>query len=156
MRLADAALPLPQGGAQSVRLRPGRARCAALVVRISAACALLSMHGCARRRTVLAMTYESARDIWLYRGLQLMNETEWWGSWRVGLAARSAGATFVSSAIRCWPHRFPNFCGTACSDTAMHDGSSVLYVCFVCLSVDIEQNSVSAPLARPHLIRDYH
>ena len=105
--------------------------------------------------TVLAMTYESARDIWLYRGLQLMNETEWWGSWRVGLAARSAGATFVSSAIRCWPHRFPNFCGTACSDTAMHDGSSVLYVCFVCLSVDIEQNSVSAPLARPHLMRDY-
>ena len=44
------------------------------------------------------MTFESAHDLWLSCGLELAVETGMRCSWRAGLAVKSAGAAFVSSA----------------------------------------------------------
>ena len=59
------------------------------------ACALLSVCCCARRRTVLAMTFEFGHGLGCSRGLELTIVTGMWGSWRAGFAVRSAGATRV-------------------------------------------------------------
>ena len=60
-----------------------------------ASCVLLSVCCCAPRRTVLAISFESAHDLWLSRGLEFAMELGMWGSWCSGLAVKSAGATFV-------------------------------------------------------------
>ena len=155
MRLAEAVLPLSRGGAQSVRLQPERARCAAVAARVSAACALLS---CARLRA----PQDRSRDV-----LQL-----WPRSWRLRTptaralheyvrlvwlacgAVTSAGAPFVRPAVLVIARVISTVRRIAPSAMASHGCSSTSHVRFICCPVDTAQNIVSGKLARPHLIRD--
>ena len=83
--LADATLPLPQGGAQLVPRRPDRERCAPLAARVSAACALLSP-------VLLRAPQDRSRDE--FRACASSWAVSWprarGGNGNVGLVARSA------------------------------------------------------------------
>ena len=62
------------------------------------ACALLSVCCSARRRTVLAKSFEFAHHPGRSRRLEIAIVTGMWGSLRAGFAVRSAGATRVRCA----------------------------------------------------------
>ena len=61
----------------------------------AAAGTLLSVCCSARRRTVLAMSFECGHDLGRSRGLRLAIVTAMWGSWRAEPEVRSADATSV-------------------------------------------------------------
>ena len=82
--------------------RPALHACAADACRFRRASRLLPAGServccCVRRRTVLAMTLEYQHHPGRSRFLKLAIATGMWGSWRAGLAERSAG----SMSVRC-------------------------------------------------------